>query len=342
VARISFLHRRDGRYYLQVRLPVRDGETLRTRVFRSALGTSAFVAARRRLSLCMSWIVALKDHPELSQRGVLLLRQMRAHLRRGAPVGADLLAARVAMEHYVRTWLTECRALGLTPDDVCPGVNETWKAFVDQNAAAEKGRQAASEDKAFRRGFALGQQLDLGSPQGPVDRDAPEPAADSLGLRSRRAADLRKMASEAPTRDFTLHGAGGGGPAGEQSPARAFASCEAQAEDAARVIAIAESEGYGLEEQPLASRPGRKEVDEEAPPLLKGKIDPEKPGRPAKPLLDQVDLADLDEFLPEPTDSKRSSGAVHSVGLKFQGMSASMSLLGHRLAIRSRVCLAQA
>ena len=39
---------------------------------------------------------------------------------------------------------------------------------------------------------------------------------------------------------------------------------------------------------------------------------------------------------------KRLSGAVHSAGLKFHGISASISLLGHRLAIRSRVCLAQA
>ena len=39
---------------------------------------------------------------------------------------------------------------------------------------------------------------------------------------------------------------------------------------------------------------------------------------------------------------KRLFGAVHSAGLKFQGMSASMSLLGHRLAIRSRVCFAHA
>ena len=39
---------------------------------------------------------------------------------------------------------------------------------------------------------------------------------------------------------------------------------------------------------------------------------------------------------------KRRSGAVHSAGLKFHGISASISLFGHRLAIRSRVCLAQA
>lgn len=40
--------------------------------------------------------------------------------------------------------------------------------------------------------------------------------------------------------------------------------------------------------------------------------------------------------------SMRPSGAVDSAGLKFQGISASISLLGHQLAIRSRVCFAQA
>ena len=39
---------------------------------------------------------------------------------------------------------------------------------------------------------------------------------------------------------------------------------------------------------------------------------------------------------------KRLFGAVQSTGLKFQGMSASISLLGQRLAIRSKVSLAQA
>jgi len=41
-------------------------------------------------------------------------------------------------------------------------------------------------------------------------------------------------------------------------------------------------------------------------------------------------------------NSKRPSGAVYPAGLKFQGISASMSLLGQRLAMRSRVSLAQA
>ena len=44
----------------------------------------------------------------------------------------------------------------------------------------------------------------------------------------------------------------------------------------------------------------------------------------------------------QPILGKRPSAAVYSSGLKFHGISASISLLGHRLAIRSRVCLAHA
>jgi len=44
----------------------------------------------------------------------------------------------------------------------------------------------------------------------------------------------------------------------------------------------------------------------------------------------KVALRDLDQL-----NRKRPPGAVHSTGLKFQGMSASISLLGHRLAIRT-------
>ena len=39
---------------------------------------------------------------------------------------------------------------------------------------------------------------------------------------------------------------------------------------------------------------------------------------------------------------KRPSGAVQPRGLKFQGISASISLFGQRLAMRSNVSLAQA
>ena len=50
------------------------------------------------------------------------------------------------------------------------------------------------------------------------------------------------------------------------------------------------------------------------------------------------------EVLPDGplTYRKRVAKAIQSRGLKFQGISASMSLLGQRLAMRSNVSLAQA
>ncbi len=44
----------------------------------------------------------------------------------------------------------------------------------------------------------------------------------------------------------------------------------------------------------------------------------------------------------KPVDSKRVAKAVQARGLKFHGISASISLLGQRLAMRSSVSLAQA
>jgi len=151
LARISFLHRRDGRYYLQARMPVTTGGISGSRVFRSALGTSVFAVARRRISLCVAWILDIKDHPELIKRGALLLRQIRHHLDCGFPLDADVLAARLAFEYYVRTWLTECRGASFAPDEVCPGLTPAWKAFVEQNQTAEKAHLRKTTDDAYRR-----------------------------------------------------------------------------------------------------------------------------------------------------------------------------------------------
>jgi hypothetical protein len=56
-------------------------------------------------------------------------------------------------------------------------------------------------------------------------------------------------------------------------------------------------------------------------------------GRGGSELLDKLE---------ETFDRKRQAEAVQPNVLKFQGMSASISLFGHRLAMRSRVSVAQA
>lgn len=102
LARISFLHRRDGRSCLQARMPVTTGGISGSRMFRSALGTSALRRAKRCVCLCMSWIVDVKDRPEIASRGASLLRRISIELERGFLLDADVLAARATLEHYVR------------------------------------------------------------------------------------------------------------------------------------------------------------------------------------------------------------------------------------------------
>lgn len=184
MARISFLQRLDGRYYLRVRMPAFDGEETLSRVFRFALGTAAFAVARRRISLSVAWIVDIKDHPELIQRGALLLRQIRDYLYRGFPLDADVLAARLVFEHYVRSWLTECRGASFAPDEVCPGLTPAWKDFIEQNIAAEQTHLRKATDDAYRRGFAAAESLEAKAPQA-ARPELAALASESVALNSR-------------------------------------------------------------------------------------------------------------------------------------------------------------
>jgi hypothetical protein len=138
-----------------------------------------------------------RGNPDLPQRGAFLQAQMRAYLDRGAPVDGDALAARVAMEHYVRTWLTEARMLAADPVEICPGFAETWKAFVDENVAGENGHRAKAEDDSFRRSFAVGRQTAFGD----VDARSAVIGADKVDVgRGARDDFLRREVSLAPSR----------------------------------------------------------------------------------------------------------------------------------------------
>lgn len=291
MARITFLHRRDGRYYLQVRMPVHDGDTARTRVFRSALGTSAFVVARRRLSLCMAWIVALKDNPELPRRGAFLLAQMRGYLDRGAPVDADALAARGAMEHYVQIWLTECRVFDCNPGEICPGFTETWKEFVAQNVDGETGHRAKAEDDSFRRGFAVGRQTALGD--GEARTTAAAVGADQADVGRAARDDFRR-------RDVNLT-------PGYEFPIGAIRrSIVAEPDDAMSSPFVVDEFIAPLERKEVAVPPTCSGAGLTAPAARADRVS-EAPGRAevetaSNATINVGNLAELDEFLPEPTD----------------------------------------
>lgn len=299
MARISFLQRLDGRYYLRVRMPAFDGKETRSRVFRSALGTSAFAVARRRISLCVAWIVDIKDHPDLIERGALLLRQIRDHLDRGLPLDADVLAARLAFEHYVRSWLVECRSASFAPDEVCPGLTPAWKDFVEQNQAAEKTHLRKATDDAYRRGFAAAESLEAKAPQAARPEFAAL-ASESAALNSQTLVDQFRRKDESVGIDAQAErkrlllsrisvdatpspikepsAADAPHPTNEAAPQADFAQ-------AAERVSLAGAK-IRADRTPVPATEDDKATSASSAGLLGG-----------------VDLADFDEFLPEPTDT---------------------------------------
>ena len=246
----------------------------------------------------MAWIVDIKDHPEIIQRGALLLRQIQDHLDRGLPMDADVLAARVAFEHYVRTWLTECRGASFAPDEVCPGLTPAWKAFVEQNQAAEKTHLRKATDDAYKRGFAAAESLAAPPPQG----ERPESAAlasDSVALNSRTLLDQFRRKDEPAEIDAPA--------GGRQLPLSAIAKAKATSpfEEPSAAGAqqptneAAAQAAFAQETEPVSLAVAKICADETSVPAPD---DGKATGSSSTGLLAEIDLAELDEFLPEPTD----------------------------------------
>ena len=55
MARASYLARRDGRYFMQVRFAVQCAPLVGKPLYRASLGTSDYRLARLRLSECLGW-----------------------------------------------------------------------------------------------------------------------------------------------------------------------------------------------------------------------------------------------------------------------------------------------
>jgi hypothetical protein len=61
MARTSYLARRDGRYFMQVRFAIQCAPLVGKPLYRASLGTSDYRAARLRLLECLSWFHRMND-----------------------------------------------------------------------------------------------------------------------------------------------------------------------------------------------------------------------------------------------------------------------------------------
>ena len=76
----SYMSRREGRYYLQVRLARPLAALIGVPLYRASLRTCDYRQARLRLAECLAWIYRMNDsvdYPDLIEKNVAQLHQRR-------------------------------------------------------------------------------------------------------------------------------------------------------------------------------------------------------------------------------------------------------------------------
>ncbi len=118
MARISYLMRREGRYYVQARLAPHVAAFAGRSLYRASLRTADYRRARQRLVECMTWVVRMNDtidYVSLFQKNVVQLsaRQLDSLMGRLSRIATaeDSLRAYTVPENA----LPRCRIHGGAP-----------------------------------------------------------------------------------------------------------------------------------------------------------------------------------------------------------------------------------
>jgi len=94
MARASYLARRDGRYFMQVRFAVQCAPLVGKPLYRASLGTSDYRLARLRLSECLGWFHRMNDSVDYTSLFQKNVAELRAYLQDGWPISDERLFAR--------------------------------------------------------------------------------------------------------------------------------------------------------------------------------------------------------------------------------------------------------
>jgi integrase len=150
----SYLSRREGRYYLQVRLAPQMAHMFGRQLFRASLRTADYRQARRRLSECMGWFHRMNDSTDfvaLFQRNVV---ELQRYLQDSWPISDERLFARKSYEELLKNLTRKAMASGCDPQMVEPDYFELFKRFVSQNVDAESWLRRAEAVHHYERGRA--------------------------------------------------------------------------------------------------------------------------------------------------------------------------------------------
>ncbi len=154
MARASYLVRREGRYYLQIRCAPAFAALLGKPLFRASLRTCEYRRALVRLNECLRWIHPMNDsdsHLALIAKNV---NDLRAYVMDIAPITEDVLQARKIYEEALRNMNRRAKAQGFEPEILHPGYYQLFHTFVSQNHAAEEALRERDRAFNYERGRA--------------------------------------------------------------------------------------------------------------------------------------------------------------------------------------------
>lgn len=154
MARISYLGRRNGRYFMQARFAVQCVPLVGKQLYRASLGTSDYRQARLRLSECLGWFHRMNDsidYPSLIQKNVA---ELRTYLQDTWPISDERLFARKSYEELLKNLNRKAQAVGCDPDMIEPEFPILFRTFVEQNVEAEAYLRKAERVREYERGRA--------------------------------------------------------------------------------------------------------------------------------------------------------------------------------------------
>lgn len=154
MALASYLSRREGRYYLQVRLAPQLASIVGRQLYRASLRTADYRQARMRLTECMGWVHRMNESTDfvtLLQKNVV---ELQRYLQDAWPVTDERLFARKNYEELLKNLTRKAQAAGCDPEMVEPDYFDLFKRFVVQNVDAENWLRKAENVRHYERGRA--------------------------------------------------------------------------------------------------------------------------------------------------------------------------------------------
>ena len=115
MARVSYLARREGRYYLQVRCSHVAG-LLNQPLFRTSLRTADYRQARRRVAECLGWVYGMNDSIDFAALFAKNVRQLQTYLSDPLPLSDDRLFARRSYEEMLKNLNRRAQARDSDPN----------------------------------------------------------------------------------------------------------------------------------------------------------------------------------------------------------------------------------